>query len=291
MTEMHFRQYDAAIGRFTGIHKLSEEFFSMTPYNFAGNNPISYMDPSGLKLIAPTKPPYVPGGSVGNLSGIYGNHEHGYLDNLKAMAGGGGGGPGGTGWGFGTGYSNSYQAYQQETSGGYWESSDISGFIDPVTGRMSVELTVTQTWIDTFQQSMDDFMWGVFFPKEKSNFLSISAFTGYAALYLSKIEKLVQLALLGQSSNVINSYDGFFNGAKTIGRKLGYIAIKATITEDIINGNAGIGTAAKVGIGLLTIVFPVAGLIYAAVDLGVGIYQGTTLTDRIASGVENAYNN
>jgi RHS repeat-associated protein len=45
--ETYFRQYDAQIGRFTGIDALAEKTFSETPYHFAGDNPINFNDPSG----------------------------------------------------------------------------------------------------------------------------------------------------------------------------------------------------------------------------------------------------
>ncbi|UII31993.1 DUF6443 domain-containing protein [Fulvivirga ulvae] len=42
-----FRQYDAAIGRFTGIDPRAGKYASYTPYNFAFSNPISFNDPRG----------------------------------------------------------------------------------------------------------------------------------------------------------------------------------------------------------------------------------------------------
>lgn len=46
--EMDFRQYDASIGRFTGIDAMAEERDWLNPYNFVQNNPILRVDPSGL---------------------------------------------------------------------------------------------------------------------------------------------------------------------------------------------------------------------------------------------------
>ncbi|MGV0754778.1 DUF6443 domain-containing protein [Empedobacter brevis] len=47
-TAMDFRNYDASIGRFFNLDVLSELHQSQTPYNFSGNNPAYYSDPSGL---------------------------------------------------------------------------------------------------------------------------------------------------------------------------------------------------------------------------------------------------
>ncbi|MEC4050183.1 hypothetical protein OX284_012135 [Flavobacterium sp. SUN046] len=81
------------------------------------------------------------------------------------------------------------------------------------------------------------------------------------------------------------------NGAKSLGKKLGYAGAVLSIFEDGYNDNLGAGTATKVTIGVLCTVFPVAGLTYAIIDLSVGVATGTSLTDRIASGVDNAVKN
>ena len=53
VTEMTWRQYDNALGRFHGIDPLAATEPHRTPYHFAGNNPIVFSDPSGLKRQAP----------------------------------------------------------------------------------------------------------------------------------------------------------------------------------------------------------------------------------------------
>lgn len=45
---MDWRQYDPAIGRFVGIDKLADSFVENTPYHYGYNNPILYLDPTGL---------------------------------------------------------------------------------------------------------------------------------------------------------------------------------------------------------------------------------------------------
>lgn len=46
--ETAFRNYDAQIGRFNGIDAVAENSMAVSPYNFVGNNPISFNDPTGL---------------------------------------------------------------------------------------------------------------------------------------------------------------------------------------------------------------------------------------------------
>ncbi len=48
--EIFFREYDAQIGRFTGVDAMSEKTIAQSPYQFAINNPISFNDPTGLKI-------------------------------------------------------------------------------------------------------------------------------------------------------------------------------------------------------------------------------------------------
>ena len=42
------RKYDDGTGRFTSIDQLWENYYSWSPYHYCRNNPVSYLDPSGL---------------------------------------------------------------------------------------------------------------------------------------------------------------------------------------------------------------------------------------------------
>ncbi len=48
MYEMDWRQYDPALGRFNVIDALAGSFVENTPYHYGYNNPISFIDPTGL---------------------------------------------------------------------------------------------------------------------------------------------------------------------------------------------------------------------------------------------------
>ena len=41
------RNYDPQTGRFNCVDVLAEQYFALTPYQFAGNNPVSFNDPFG----------------------------------------------------------------------------------------------------------------------------------------------------------------------------------------------------------------------------------------------------
>jgi RHS repeat-associated protein len=46
-----FRQYDPRLGRWMSVDVLSSQFPSISPYAFAGNNPISYIDGDGQQVV------------------------------------------------------------------------------------------------------------------------------------------------------------------------------------------------------------------------------------------------
>ncbi len=48
------RNYDAAIGRWMSIDPLSEDYLSLSPYNYVANSPIVAFDPDGRQLIITT---------------------------------------------------------------------------------------------------------------------------------------------------------------------------------------------------------------------------------------------
>src|SRR5690554_7439755 len=42
------RNYDAALGRWMNVDPLAEEFFSWNPYHYVHNNPLRFIDPTGM---------------------------------------------------------------------------------------------------------------------------------------------------------------------------------------------------------------------------------------------------
>ena len=44
------RHYDPALGRFTTVDPMGEEYYDISPYAYCGNNPIRFIDPNGMNF-------------------------------------------------------------------------------------------------------------------------------------------------------------------------------------------------------------------------------------------------
>jgi RHS repeat-associated protein len=58
------RYYDAAIGRFTTIDRFAEKYYSMNPYQYGANNPISNIDINGDSVWVASRALNMPGGGA-----------------------------------------------------------------------------------------------------------------------------------------------------------------------------------------------------------------------------------
>jgi RHS repeat-associated protein len=70
------RYYDARVSVWLGVDPLAEKYPNTTPYAYTANNPISYVDPDGKKII-------VPKGSQGQLTEVL---KSTFGDNAKFFA-------------------------------------------------------------------------------------------------------------------------------------------------------------------------------------------------------------
>jgi len=49
--DYHTRQYDSTEIRITLVDPLAERYYSISPYAYCGNNPIKYIDPTGMDTV------------------------------------------------------------------------------------------------------------------------------------------------------------------------------------------------------------------------------------------------
>ncbi|PTB96640.1 hypothetical protein C9994_06495 [Marivirga lumbricoides] len=108
--QMHYRHYDATLGRFNVVDPYANEFANLSPYNYGGNNPIMYNDPSGGRMYP--NPDHLRswrelasgGGGLGGgpMHSIGPGSNYHWSDGFRGRYGGGSYGSGGGG---GAGYS------------------------------------------------------------------------------------------------------------------------------------------------------------------------------------------
>ncbi len=48
MYDYSARYYESAVGRFTSVDPLAEKYYSISPYAYVANNPLKYVDPTGM---------------------------------------------------------------------------------------------------------------------------------------------------------------------------------------------------------------------------------------------------
>ena len=51
MYDYSARYYEPAVGRFTSVYPHAENYYSWSPYVYVGNNPLKYIDPTGMDWV------------------------------------------------------------------------------------------------------------------------------------------------------------------------------------------------------------------------------------------------
>lgn len=131
-----------------------------------------------------------------------------------------------------------------------------------------------------------DFIEGFRYAPE-SNLSAPSSWLGAVGLSMSQYEGLLSKTAKVAPIQYANISSKGLKYLKPAGKFLGGLGAVLTAVEGASDGNGfTTGDMVKVGISVVTIFTPY-GWVYSAVDLGVGIATGTTLTDRIGAGIDN----
>ncbi|MBS1745535.1 MAG: hypothetical protein JST21_05145 [Bacteroidetes bacterium] len=139
--ETYFRQYDAQIGRFTGVDVLSEQTIALSGYQFAGDNPISFNDPTGamrqfnVNGMAPRRE----APTVWNPN--FGRHESGWYENdfFDLITGGTTGGSMFSWNDFFTVLNSKHGGGWSEVTGVYFFKADPYNFTSSVTSAEQLQ--------------------------------------------------------------------------------------------------------------------------------------------------------
>ena len=294
---MNGRIYDSEIARFLSPDPIIQDPYNMLSYNrysYCLNNPLKYIDPSGYSYKAMLERDHswsepaaeffnnYPGGwaqmQESNYRGAW--QYYASMSFMRLV--------------FST--SSKIELGVRGKESGYWITSreysvnPNEGNVNSLNNAGSVNLTLAFVPLQS-TSFVGGFYNGFLNPHSTTSETAPSTIIGGQGL-LVELAKLAAKseATAAKTSSALNTALSAAKYVKYAGKALGGIGAIATGIEGALDGNGFTwGDGAKVAIGLATIFTPV-GWVYGIIDLGTAVVSGTSISDRIGSGIDNSLN-
>jgi len=328
--DLAYRNYDATLGRFHQVDPLATKFASHTPYNFAFNNPVLLNDPMGdhpdwVQLDPIFYTPYddgygrsgggwaqtmsdayaVMGGSMslGDYAAKYGTeitdkkaiqaiadqYNNQIVARYSIVAG-----ENGTNYGWNIGVNRAGhvvladQTPVKQGRDGIWRDSGKTTYMD-FGGYygMALSIPLSEDGPGFFSSFANGFMNG-----PMSNEVAPSSLAGGYGLMFEGLNAAVRndARYVSKFSN-LRSIATASKYVKAAGTGIALIGAGATLVEAALDGNLSVGDGAKLALAGVSLACPVFGVAYGLIDITVQFSTGTSLTDRIANGLDTALPN
>lgn len=285
LQQTFYRNYDPALGRFVAVDPMAEASESLGTYHYALNNPLMFNDPLGDQAQYPTMASYGwnsyrTGSGSGNhwsdnlaINQVQNAPYQGFWDSVFDFAA-----QGGTG---------SIQFSTRNGQMGFWgETTGRSYENNKENSLNTVELTKRFYIAKETGKLVTDF-WRGFYDAPESNHFSNSSYIGMGGTALS-VGQGINRVFKHMPRTTFSDLRGIVKTGRVlskVGTGVGYLGAIAKGYEALSDGNITLGEGVSLAISVLSIYVPVIGL----ADLTVEMVTGTSLSDRIANGIDSAY--